>query len=125
MIKSESVPATALDPTWFASSLILLAVLEVSIASICASTPIFWPILQKKFDTIYVTHEVEVIHEERPKESEDAEEPKRRPGTSASQKSHYDDAFIMEQVIPFSLAGTETTVLSERPGTGKKRRGVF
>ncbi|KXJ92904.1 hypothetical protein Micbo1qcDRAFT_203069 [Microdochium bolleyi] len=54
-----------MDPTWYACSAIVLAVVEVDMASMCASIPIFWPILQDGWGRIFVTQEIEIVHESR------------------------------------------------------------
>jgi hypothetical protein len=46
------------DPTWSSPATLILATLEVDIASICASVPIFWPVLSSKFLEVFVVKEV-------------------------------------------------------------------
>ena len=48
------------DPTWYGPISILLGVLEINVASICASVPIFWPVVAPYLGSIFVTHEVSV-----------------------------------------------------------------
>jgi hypothetical protein len=48
------------DPTWYAPISILLGVLEINAASVCASVPIFWPMVAPLLGTIFVTREVSV-----------------------------------------------------------------
>jgi hypothetical protein len=67
VIMEQQRPATSLDPTFFAAPLVVLAMLEVTTASICASIPIFWPAVNKFFRDVMVTHEVEVVSETREK----------------------------------------------------------
>ena len=43
----------------------LLAVLEVDAAAVCASVPIFWPVLSNKLGGIFVTQEIEIRRETR------------------------------------------------------------
>jgi hypothetical protein len=38
----------------------VLATLEVDVASVCASTPVFWPVLRDHVLTIFVTREVKI-----------------------------------------------------------------
>ncbi|KAK7955631.1 uncharacterized protein PG986_004853 [Apiospora aurea] len=45
------------DPTWYGPISILLGVLEINVASICASVPIFWPVVAPYLGSIFVTHE--------------------------------------------------------------------
>lgn len=49
--------------SWYACSAIVLAIVEVDMASMCASIPVFWPVLQNGWGRIFVTHEIEVVHE--------------------------------------------------------------
>ncbi len=55
----------AVDPTWYAPITIVLAALEVNMASICASVPVFWPVIEQQFGKIFITQEVKVTSEER------------------------------------------------------------
>jgi hypothetical protein len=48
------------DFTWWAPSSIILSCLEIDLAIICASVPIFWPVIQKSFTAIFVSFEVEI-----------------------------------------------------------------
>lgn len=43
----------------------LLAVLEVDAAAVCASVPIFWPVLTQRLGDIFVTQEIEIRRETR------------------------------------------------------------
>ncbi|KAI1765676.1 hypothetical protein GGR53DRAFT_254977 [Hypoxylon sp. FL1150] len=54
------------DPTWYTPITIILAVLEVDSASVCASMPIFWPVLRNMtWGKIFVTQEVNITRETR------------------------------------------------------------
>lgn len=54
------------DPTWYGPISIVLAAAEVESAMICASVPVFWPMLRGSFlGNIFVTKEVEVTFEQR------------------------------------------------------------
>ncbi|OTA99593.1 hypothetical protein M426DRAFT_44834, partial [Hypoxylon sp. CI-4A] len=54
------------DPTWYGPISIVLAVLEVDAASICASVPVFWPVLRDlNWGKIFVTQEVNITRETR------------------------------------------------------------
>ncbi len=46
-----------IDPTWYAPISLVLAALEINVASVCASVPVFWPMLEKHFGKIFITHE--------------------------------------------------------------------
>ncbi|RMZ66284.1 integral membrane [Pyrenophora seminiperda CCB06] len=51
------------DWTWWTPILIVLSCSEIDLAVICASMPIFWPILEKSFNSIFVSYEVQVVEE--------------------------------------------------------------
>ena len=43
--------------------MVILSCLEIDLAIICASMPIFWPIIEKSFAAILVSYEVEIVEE--------------------------------------------------------------
>jgi hypothetical protein len=59
-VEHRAATYPTLDPTWYSPITIVLSDLEVDVASICASAPVFWPVLCQKVLTIFVTKEVEV-----------------------------------------------------------------
>lgn len=60
IITHRATTSPTFDPTWYAPSSILLGALEVNIASMCASVPIFWPTLKARLDEIFVTREITI-----------------------------------------------------------------
>lgn len=54
-----------IDPTFYGPQSIVLAALEVDLASIVASVPVFWPMLTHGWDAIFVTQEVHVTRHHR------------------------------------------------------------
>ncbi|KAL0941943.1 uncharacterized protein CTRU02_204706 [Colletotrichum truncatum] len=52
-----------LDPSWYGSVPIVLAAVEVNLATICASLPVFWPALQSNLGKIFITKEIEITSE--------------------------------------------------------------
>jgi hypothetical protein len=46
--------------------MIMLSCLEIDLAIICASMPIFWPIIEKSLASIFVSYEVDVTTERVP-----------------------------------------------------------
>lgn len=60
IVRSKATTYPIFDPTWYGSSTTTLSVLEVDLATIVASLPIFWPHLQRNITSILITHEVEV-----------------------------------------------------------------
>ncbi|KAI3323806.1 hypothetical protein HD806DRAFT_74969 [Xylariaceae sp. AK1471] len=53
------------DPTFYGPQSIVLAALEVDLASIVASIPVFWPMLTQSWGKIFVTQEVHVTRHHR------------------------------------------------------------
>lgn len=51
------------DPSWYGSAAVVLSSIEINIATVCASLPVFWPIIKKRWIKIMVTHEFEVTTE--------------------------------------------------------------
>ncbi|KAF2833912.1 hypothetical protein CC86DRAFT_462160 [Ophiobolus disseminans] len=51
------------DFTWWSPPMIILSCLEIDLAIMCASMPIFWPIIEKSLTTIFVSYEVKVTEE--------------------------------------------------------------
>ncbi|KAK7957677.1 hypothetical protein PG988_012525 [Apiospora saccharicola] len=97
------------DPTWYGPISILLGVLEVNVASICASVPIFWPVVAPYLGSIFVTHEVSVqVVEYRDVEEEAGST---RPGTgsrgNSKQQLHHQrsDSEIRLNSLPFPADG--------------------
>ncbi|KAI0844263.1 hypothetical protein F5Y00DRAFT_249097 [Daldinia vernicosa] len=105
------------DPTWYGPISIVLAVLEVDAASICASVPIFWPVLRNlDWGKIFVTQEVDITRETRYMEDD---EDRLTHGTthsragsetdlgtgsargSRNKETYYQDSYVLSQVDPF------------------------
>ncbi|KAF1921699.1 hypothetical protein BDU57DRAFT_436789 [Ampelomyces quisqualis] len=51
------------DLTWLSPVIVILSCLEVDFAIICASMPIFWPIIERSLAAIFVSYEVDVTEE--------------------------------------------------------------
>lgn len=60
VVDNKATTYPAFDPTWYGGTAIALSVLEVNIATIVAALPVFWPLLRRNIDRIFITHEVEV-----------------------------------------------------------------
>lgn len=91
------------DPTWYGPKSILLMVLEVNVASICASVPIFWPVLRPFLGAIFVTHEFSVKHEIR-EITETGSLPSRgrtENGSETELNTYYNDPYVADMVDPF------------------------
>ncbi|KAI1428872.1 hypothetical protein F5Y12DRAFT_782436 [Xylaria sp. FL1777] len=65
IIKTRAGTYPIPDPTFYAPQSVVLAALEVDLASIAASIPVFWPMLTNSWGKIFVTQEVHVTHHHR------------------------------------------------------------
>ncbi|KAF2642350.1 hypothetical protein P280DRAFT_467718 [Massarina eburnea CBS 473.64] len=54
-----------IDFTWWAPITLILSCLEINLAIMCASMPVFWPHIEKSFTAIFVTREVHVTEHRR------------------------------------------------------------
>lgn len=114
------------DPTWYGPITMVLAVLEVDVAAVCASIPIFWPALTSEWGRILVTNEIRITTEDRfndddqsaltaidrhggrahsRTESTSPLSDLKRVSSSRSvargKETHYQDTYILQQVDPF------------------------
>lgn len=95
-------------------------VLEINVASICASVPIFWPVLRPYLGAIFVTREFSVTTERR----EASVSSHQRLGSEADLNAHYKDDYIMDLVGPFNSKDGQSRVKIENGGKKtKKERG--
>ncbi|KAI1765667.1 hypothetical protein GGR53DRAFT_465140 [Hypoxylon sp. FL1150] len=60
LIEHRATTSPTFDPTWYGPLSLILGALEVNVASICASVPIFWPSLKARIDQIFVTREITI-----------------------------------------------------------------
>lgn len=129
------------DPTWYGSISIILAVLEIDCAAICASIPIFWPVLEAQWGSIFITQEIKITRENRYLDEDDgfSSRTSRGGGSQIELKrsesahtqgsrggAHYNDMFVMQSVDPLrSLKLGEHRVAavieSDRPKESGKR----
>ncbi|KAH7025128.1 uncharacterized protein B0I36DRAFT_250640 [Microdochium trichocladiopsis] len=65
IVRNKAATWPVVDPTWYAPQSVLLAILEIDCAAICASLPIFWPQISKHWGEIVVVKEVKVTRETR------------------------------------------------------------
>lgn len=129
IIRTQAATYPVRDPTWYAPLSVLLSVLEVDAAAMCASVPIFWPVLTEQWDKMFVTvtREVhitsdsryDVVHDHYRSSADDdgdmAEEQRghSRMGSEAELKrlesgsgrrkntgAHYQDSYVLSSVDP-------------------------
>lgn len=64
-VRHKRHETSTLDFTWWYPLTMILASLEIDFAIICASIPIFWPLIANILPQIFVTQEVRVTHHQR------------------------------------------------------------
>ncbi|KAF1966066.1 hypothetical protein BU23DRAFT_603768 [Bimuria novae-zelandiae CBS 107.79] len=64
-VRNDRGGASTMDFTWWYPLTMIMAALEIDFAIICASIPIFWPVIVASLPQIFVTQEVRVTHHER------------------------------------------------------------
>ncbi|GKT61702.1 integral membrane protein [Colletotrichum tofieldiae] len=123
ILQHRSATYPTLDFPWYGPVSIVLACVEVDLAMVASSVPIFWPVLRQKFPGIFVTKEVEVTREARRLESVEldddigTEEGRRsRVGSEASLRQEnrgagvrYMDEFVANQVDPLRRSKSVVT----------------
>ncbi|KAI1439084.1 hypothetical protein GGR50DRAFT_222421 [Xylaria sp. CBS 124048] len=82
IVKTRAATFPVFDPTFYGPQSIVLASVEVDLASIVASIPVFWPMLAEGWGAIFVTKEVHVTHHHQRLTGEDQFE--LRPTTGSS-----------------------------------------
>lgn len=144
IVTTRAATKPYIDFTWWAPMSILLSCLEINLAIICASMPVFWPVIEKSVTAIFVTHEVQITEHRRLDDIDDADNYELvlsgsigRTGSTKSDSGnscrtlhrqeeadrHYKDAYVAAQVVPMDQEmgmgqmGLETNVDSkpERP----------
>ncbi|KAF2004880.1 hypothetical protein P154DRAFT_21289 [Amniculicola lignicola CBS 123094] len=133
IIEHRAATKPYIDFTWWAPTSILLSCLEIDLAVICASMPVFWPVLEKSFSQIFVTYEVKITEHRRYdnieldnngratslKTSSGASDEELRLTMMATKSQaelheHYKDQYVVGHVDPFRTEPTlETNVNSD------------
>ncbi|KAF2115940.1 hypothetical protein BDV96DRAFT_599480 [Lophiotrema nucula] len=70
-VKHRGNLAESLDFTWWYPLTLIISCIEVDFAIMCASMPIFWPLITSSWNEIFVTREVHVTHHYRLDDSSD------------------------------------------------------
>ncbi|KAH8677630.1 hypothetical protein BX600DRAFT_506655 [Xylariales sp. PMI_506] len=139
--KHKAATYPTFDPTWYGPPVVVLGMMEVNAASMCASIPVFWPAISQRIDQIFITKEVKVTREQRFSSDNDEDIELRDKGgvhvrsasvmsescdplTKAANTAHYGDEFITIQVDPLRAnKHTVAAVTSERtPWRLEKKR---
>ncbi|KAF2471759.1 uncharacterized protein BDR25DRAFT_367608 [Lindgomyces ingoldianus] len=126
IIVNKAATHPYIDFTWWTPVSVILSCLEIDLAIICASMPIFWPVLEKSFSHIFVTHEVHITEHRRLNETgleyelDHAESRSERAGSLKSTSAvdpfkYYTDQYVIKQVDPLAQGniGVETNVQTE------------
>ncbi|EKG17225.1 hypothetical protein MPH_05560 [Macrophomina phaseolina MS6] len=103
------------DPTWLAPTSVILSCLEVDVAILCASIPIFWPLISAlTFGKIFVVDEVIVQTESRVEQRPNTPGSETELRTYDSRTSgrrtpeaakHYKDPYVVDHVRPVGAEG--------------------
>ncbi|KAI5860933.1 hypothetical protein GGS23DRAFT_577943 [Durotheca rogersii] len=128
------------DPTWYGPLSIILAVLEVDAASICASVPVFWPVLRGlQWGKIFVTQEVNITRETRYMDDDQDRlthstthsrtgsdtdlGPKGISKVKRTKETYYQDAYVLSQVDPLrtSIEHVQASVRSDVAKGGSRK----
>ncbi|VUC29910.1 unnamed protein product [Clonostachys rosea] len=111
-VKHKAMSHPTFDHSWYAPALCLLGMLEVNIACIGASIPVFWPVIRSHMNAIFVTREIDVqvanrsMHLDRSESlySNDNSDGERRLWNNSrgesTQNEHYKDTYVMDHVDP-------------------------
>lgn len=104
IVQHQAGWSPTLDFTFYAPISILLGCLEVDIALLAASMPIFWPIIIKALQPILVVHEVRITwHRRWGASEEELESASVHSETELNHNkggSYYKDSTVVESVIP-------------------------
>ncbi|KAI1391774.1 uncharacterized protein F4822DRAFT_105241 [Hypoxylon trugodes] len=127
------------DPTWYGPISIILAVLEIDAASVCASVPIFWPVISSmNWGKIFVTQEVNITRETRYMEDDEDELTRdtthSRTGSEAelgesgrkgarNKGMYYQDSYVLSHVDPLrsSAERVHASAISDMAKNGSKK----
>ncbi|KAK6208338.1 hypothetical protein LQW54_006962 [Pestalotiopsis sp. IQ-011] len=135
-IEHKAATYPVFDPTWYGVPVIVLGMMEVNAASVCACVPVFWPALTARMDQIFVTQEIKITRERRFSEDgddefelQDSHSHNSRTLSMSSQKNltkkemHYMDDYVMEQVDPLRDKTRNVEVSTELPSktVGRKQ----
>ncbi|KAJ4294371.1 hypothetical protein N0V90_008061 [Kalmusia sp. IMI 367209] len=126
-----------IDFTWWPPISIILSCLEIDLAIMCASMPIFWPVIEQSFAAIFVTKEIQITEQRRYSFADhglayelEHSDTMRRQGSMKSESAtsreslviaremsgneldeHYKDPYLAAQVDPFRD-------IAQEPGIG-------
>lgn len=125
IIESKGGTYPTLDPSWYGCTPTVLSALEVNISTLCASLPVFWPVLKDRIGMILVTHEVKITRETRDTNdftvlNESGELYSLEPMTPKG-RWHEEDDYIRARVDPLHEIKTSKTMVLSR---GRSEKSV-
>lgn len=115
VVEHKATTYPTFDPSWYSPISIILSAAEVDIASICASIPVFWPVLTDSIGDIFVTKEVQIIHEERGDEFELHCSLSRSGGTFDEENMKYGDGSLGQAISHVGSRASEPKRLNSNP----------
>ncbi|KAJ4357757.1 uncharacterized protein N0V89_002333 [Didymosphaeria variabile] len=138
IVDNRAATSPYIDFTWWTPISIILSCLEIDLAIMCASMPIFWPVIEESFAAIFVTREVQITEQRRYSfadrglayELEHSDTMRRQASVktqSTSRESlvitrlesgknveeHYKDPYLAAQVDPFRNIAQEVAVKTD------------
>ena len=121
MVHNRAATFPTLDPSWYGCVPAVLSVLEVNLATICASLPVFWPVIKENLGKILVTREVDITRETRDFstinnnwEDSDAYALEVVPSNQEphlDQKPHHDQRYMLSHIDPLQEEKPTTTTV--------------
>lgn len=133
MVDNRAATYPTLDPSWYGCIPAVLSALEVHLATICASMPVFWPVIQENLGRILVTREVDVTREtldfSNINNSFDDSDMYALDAVNTTKKQHFDQNYILSRVDPLrEEKPTTTTVMAmgqqANGGAGRNNRSL-
>jgi hypothetical protein len=147
IVANKAATYPYVDFTWWPPISIILSCLEIDLAIMCASMPVFWPIVETRLAHIFVTHEVRISEHRRLDENgyelEHTNSVKSgrsgRSGRSGSGQSqvgltegkdvfrpleHYKDQYVVQQVDPLAIKNMSTLANETAVETKPKQKWV-
>ncbi|KAI3392442.1 hypothetical protein diail_5686 [Diaporthe ilicicola] len=117
MVETRATTYPTLDPSWYGCIPAVLSALEVHLATICASMPVFWPVIKENLGRILVVREVNVTRETRDfsnlNNSWNDSDMYALDAFNKTKKHHLDQSYILSQVDPLrEEKPTTTTVMA-------------
>ena len=130
-VRNSADNTSSFDFTWWYPLTMIVAAIEIDFAIICASIPIFWPVIVAALPQIFVTQEVLVTHHQRLPDSSNndyelgrtysvksngADSQENLTKLEGAKKTDYNDQFVVDHVT--GKAKNNTQVISQKQEHG-------